>query len=65
MSPIRVPSNREIDRAAAELASQERYNPGWCKPGDGNKLGQHTALYRQRARMILEAAHGTHEPRPH
>lgn len=43
----------DVRRAAAELASQERYNPAWCKPGD---MGNHSELYQRRARLILEAA---------
>jgi hypothetical protein len=50
---VRV-SVAEVQRAAAELASQEFYNPGWCKPGEG---GDHS-LYEARARLILEAARG-------
>jgi hypothetical protein len=49
------PTTAQVDRAAHELASQEFYNPTWCKPGKGS-VAYHGALYRRRARLILEAA---------
>lgn len=49
-------SERQITFAAAELSSQERYNPTWCKPGVGITSGDDDELYRRRARLILEAA---------
>jgi hypothetical protein len=52
-------TDQQIQRAASELASQERYNPAWCHPGDGVRVGQSeddAELYRRRARLILEAA---------
>lgn len=51
-----VLTDAQVERAAAELASQERYNPAWCKPGIGHTTDGDAALYRRRARMILEAA---------
>jgi hypothetical protein len=49
-------SDAQIVRAAVELASQERYNPAWCKPGVGASDNGDGELYRRRARLILEAA---------
>lgn len=51
------PTDAQVERAAAELASQERYNPAWCKPGVGYSAESDAELYRRRARMILKAAH--------
>lgn len=51
-------SEEQVQRAASELASQEFYNPGWCKPGDPLAPGKHQKLYKRRARLILEAAAG-------
>lgn len=51
----------QIERAASELASQERYNPNWCHPGLGVRVGRvedDIALYRRRARLIINAALG-------
>lgn len=50
------PTEAQIERAAAELHGQERYNPSWCKPGVGQSEAGDADLYRRRARLILEAA---------
>lgn len=53
------PTAKQIDRAAHELASQEKYNPGWCHPGEGVRTGKFDLdrdHYKNRARLILEAA---------
>lgn len=49
------PTQQQVERAAAELASQERHNPAWCKPADPH-WRDHADLYRRRAQLILEAA---------
>lgn len=49
-------TTEQVIRAASELASQEYYNPAWCKPGVGNSKDGDAELYRRRARLILEAA---------
>lgn len=51
-----TPTDAQVERAASELRSQERYNPNWCKPGEQAGTADHVDLYRRRARMILEAA---------